>query len=80
MPDPVSPPKTDVASADQVALPRHKSSAKRDRVQRAIDELYPGGVPEDMTDKELFSVVGGKLGADTPSLETVRRAAGRRSK
>lgn len=78
--EPISPPTTDVASADHSAPTRHRSSAKFDRVQRAIEELFPGGIPEDMTDMELFRAVGGKLGADTPSLETVRRAAGRRSK
>jgi hypothetical protein len=73
-------PKTDVATADQVAPRRHSSSAKRDRAKRAIDEEYSGGVPKGTTDMELFRAVGRKLGADTPSLETVRRAAGRRSK
>jgi hypothetical protein len=79
-PEPLSPPNTDVVSADRVAPPRHKSSAKRDRVQRAIDELFPGGVPEEITDKELFAAVGGKLGPRAPSRDTVLRAAGRRSK
>jgi hypothetical protein len=79
-PEPLAPPEIDVASADQVAPPPHRRSRKRNRVQRAIDETYPGGVPEEITDMELFAAVGGKLGANTPSLETVRRAAGRRSK
>jgi hypothetical protein len=79
-PEPPSPPETDIASAGQIATPRHKSSAKRDRAQRALNEVYPGGVPEKTTDMELFKALGRKLGADTPSLETVRRAAGRRSK
>jgi hypothetical protein len=79
-PEPVPTPKIDIASADQVALPRRRRSAKRGRVQRAIDEEYPGGVPEEITDMELLAAVGRKLGRHTPSLETVRRAAGRRSK
>jgi hypothetical protein len=78
-PEPVPTPKTDVATADLVAPRRRRSSAKRDRAQRAIGEEYPGGVPEGTTDMELLRAVGRKLGADTPSLETVRRAAGRRS-
>jgi hypothetical protein len=79
-PELLSSPKTDVACADQVAPPRHRSSPKRDRAQRAINETFPGGVPEEKTDMEIFSAVGDMLGPDTPSLETVRRAAGRRSK
>ena len=79
-PEPPSSPETDIASTSQVAPPRRKGSTKRDRAQHAIDEIYPGGVPEKTTDMELFRAVGRKLGADTPSLETVRRAAGRRSK
>jgi hypothetical protein len=79
-PEPLSPPKTDVAAADQAAPPRHRSSAKRNRVQRAIDEIFPAGVPEEITDMELFNAVSTKLGRLTPSLETVRRAVGRRSK
>jgi hypothetical protein len=78
--EPPSSPETEIASAGQVAPPRRKSSPKRDRAQRAIDEEYPGGVPKGTTDMELFKAVGRKLGTDTPSLETVRRAAGRRSK
>jgi hypothetical protein len=79
-PEPVPTLKTEVGTADQVPPRRHSSSAKRDRAQRAIDEEYPGGVPEGTTDMELFEAVGRRLGRETPSLETVRRAAGRRSK
>jgi hypothetical protein len=78
--EPPSTPNPDVTSVDQASSPRHKSSAKRDRAQRAIHEVYPGGVPEKTTDMELFRAVGRKLGADTPSEDTVLRAAGRRRK
>jgi hypothetical protein len=79
-PEPASPPETEVALTTPVPPPRHKRAAKRDRAKGAVDDIYPGGVPEEIADIELFQAVGRKLGPDTPSRDTVLRAAGRRSK
>jgi hypothetical protein len=55
----------------------------RERAQRALDELYPNGVPDQVSvsDAELFSAVNAhikKLGQKVLSHDTILRAAGRR--
>jgi hypothetical protein len=56
----------------------------RERAQRALDELYPNGVPDQarVSDAELFSAVGAHLtakrGQKGLSNDTILRAAGRR--
>jgi hypothetical protein len=60
---------------------RKKRAPKLERARCAIFERYgPDGVPSEKTDAELFDEVCRHLGADLDdiSLETVRRAAGRR--
>jgi hypothetical protein len=77
------------AVSKPVPSKRGRRNPKRERARRAIDEIFPAGVPDQvmLTDKELFRAVGQHLeklvGNPGPrqvllSNDTILRAAGRR--
>ena len=70
------------AESEPQRADRPKKLSRRDRAARLIDELYPNGSHQGLTDKELTDAVRKKSLSDDPnakppSLRTVRRAAGR---
>lgn len=57
-----------------------RQAPQRTRATKAIEALFPNGVPDrtEMRDGHLTKVVADKIGTDAPSRETILRAAGRK--
>jgi hypothetical protein len=71
------------AAQAEPATPPKRRVAQRARVEKALQELFPDGVPGplDLSNVELCRAVQGKMGSSktlTPSDDTILRAAGRR--
>jgi len=72
---------TNVVARESERPPRKRTQRQRDRVKKVLEELYPGGVPDDVLPKELHDKVGLEFAQrkwSEVSIDTVSRAAGRR--